>query len=125
MLLFSKTLHLAGTRKLRARFVGPFRVLERIGKTAYRLNLRGRFKQIHNVFHVSQLKKHIPGGSCTTPPEPIQVEGEENFEMEALLKHRSRGNSRLYLVRWLGYGSDHDEWVHEEELADGAGVILK
>ena len=53
MLLSSKTLHLAGTRKLWDRFVGLFRVLERVGKTAYRLNLRGRFKDVHNVFHIS------------------------------------------------------------------------
>ena len=53
VLLSSKTLHLAGTRKLWARFVGPFRVLERVGKTAYRLDLRWRFKDVHNVFHVS------------------------------------------------------------------------
>ena len=94
MLLSSKTLHLAGTKKLRSRSVEPFRVLERIGKTAYRLDLRRRFKGINNVFHVSQLKKHIPRGSSTSPPEPIQVEGEEHFEVEALLQHRSRGNSR-------------------------------
>ena len=93
MLLSSNTLHLAGTKKLRARFVGPFRVMERIGKTAYRLDLRGRFKDTHNVFHVSQLRKHIPGGSSANPPEPIQVEGEEYFEVEAPLLHRSRGNS--------------------------------
>ena len=60
--------------------------------------------------YVSQLKKHTPGGSSTTPPEPIQIEGEEHFELEALLKHRSRGNSRQYLVRWLGYGPEHDDW---------------
>ena len=94
MLLSSKTLYLAGTKKLRARYVGPFRIMERTGKTSYRLDLKNRFKSIHNVFHVFQLKKHIPGGSFTTPPEPIQVEGEEYFEVEALLKHRSRGSSR-------------------------------
>ena len=93
MLLFSKTLHLAGTRQLRSRFVGPFRLMERIGKTAYRLDLRGRFKDVHNVVHVSQLTKHISGGSSANPPEPIQVEGEEHFEVEALLQHRSRGSS--------------------------------
>ena len=65
--------------------------MERIGKTAYRLDLKGRFKSIHNIFHVSQLKKHIPGGSSTTPPEPIQVEGEEYFEVEALLKSQEQG----------------------------------
>ena len=92
VLLSSKTLHLAGTRKLRTRFVGPFRVMERIGKTAYRLDLRQRFKDVHNVFHVSQLRKHIPGGSFANTPEPIQVEGEEHFEVEALLQHRSGGN---------------------------------
>ena len=85
MLLSSKTLHMAGTRKLRARFVGPFRVMECIRKTAYRLDFRGRFKDVHNIFHVSQLKKHILGGSSANPPEPIQVEGEEYFEVEALL----------------------------------------
>ena len=94
MLLSSKTFHFSGTRKLRTRFVGPFRVLERIGKTAYRLDLSGRFKHIHNIFHMSQLRKHTPGGSYTTPPEPIQVEGEDNFEVDILLHHRSRGNSR-------------------------------
>ena len=93
VLLSSKNLYLAGTRKLRVRFVGPFRVLERIGKTAYRLDLRGRFKGVHNVFHVFQLKKYIPGGSSSNPPDLIQVEGEEYFEVEALLQYRSRGNS--------------------------------
>ena len=99
--------------------------MERIGKTAYRLDLRGMFKDVHNIFYMSQLKKHIPGGSSTNPPKPIQVGGKEHFDVEALLQHRSRGNSHWYLVRWLGYWPEHDEWIHEEELADGAGALLK
>ena len=55
--------------------------MERIGKTAYRLDLRGRFKDVHNVFLVSQLKNHLPWGLSANPPEPIQVEGEEHFEV--------------------------------------------
>ena len=53
MLLSSKALHLAGTRKLRARYVGPFRVMECIRRMIYKLDLKGRFKQVRNVFHVS------------------------------------------------------------------------
>ena len=59
------------------------------------------------------------------PPEPIQVEGEDYFKVEALLKHRIRGNAWQYLVRWLGYSTEHDEWVYEKELADGAEAILR
>ena len=41
------------------------------------------------------------------------------------MQYRNRGNSWQYLVRWLHYGPKHNEWVHEVELAKGAGVILK
>ena len=49
----------------------------------------------------------------TSLPDPIQVEGEDHFKVGTLLKHRSRGNSWRYLLRWLGYGPEHDEWIHE------------
>ena len=74
MLLSSKTVHLAGTRKLRARFVGPFRILEHVGRTACRLDLRGKFKDVYNTFHASYLHKHTPGGSSANPTELSQVE---------------------------------------------------
>ena len=59
------------------------------------------------------------------PPELIQVEGDDHFKLEALLKHRSRGNSWQYLVRWLGYSPEQNKWIHKEEVADGAESILR
>ena len=124
MLLNTSNLHLATVRKLRQRFVGPFKVLQRVGKTAYKLDLQGRFTGVHNVFHVSQLRPHVPGGSSAEPPQPVEVEGEAHYEVEALLKHRERRGGRQYLVRWTGYGPEHDEWVHEGEL-EHAKEMLK
>ena len=89
VLLSSKSLHLAGFKRLKARFLGPFRVIEHIGKITYALDLRGRFKSVYNVLHVSQLRIHTPGGSSTDPPQPSQLEGNELFEVGALLKHRA------------------------------------
>ena len=63
VLLATKNLRLQRPRKLQDRFVGPFRVLQRIGKTAYKLDLSGgrhrqALRNIHDVFHVSLLRPH-------------------------------------------------------------------
>lgn len=46
------------SRKLSPRYLGPFQILDRIGLVAYRLAFPPNLSQIHNVFHVSQLKKY-------------------------------------------------------------------
>ena len=93
MLLTTSNLHLATVHKLHQWFVGPFKVLQRVGKTAYKIDLQGRFTGVHNVFHVSQLRP-VPGGSSTEPPQLVKVEDEAHYEVEALLKHRERRGGR-------------------------------
>ena len=53
ILLSLNTLHLAGTKKLIARYMEPFKVMECIKRTSYRFDLKNRLKQIQKVFHVS------------------------------------------------------------------------
>ena len=94
VLLSTSNLHLATVHKLSQWFVGIFKVLQRVDKIAYKLDLQGRFTGVDNVFHVSQLRPHVPSGSSTEPPQPVEVEGVAHYEVEALLKHRERRGGR-------------------------------
>ena len=112
VLLATKNLHLQGPHKLQDCFVGPFQVLQKIGKMAYKLDLSGgRHRQalcsIHNVFHVSLLRPHRDNG-LGTDVLPIDVDGEVEFEVETILKHRQIRGEDQYLVRWKGYDQSED-----------------
>ncbi|XP_028548067.1 uncharacterized protein LOC114578771 [Dendrobium catenatum] len=62
--------------KLSPRYVGPFEILERIGKSAYRLLLSDSMPDVHNVFHVSTLRKWSDSGKKLSADE---VEIQENL----------------------------------------------
>ncbi|MCI47317.1 hypothetical protein A2U01_0068558, partial [Trifolium medium] len=69
------------TKKLCPRYVGPFQIIERVGEVAYRLALPPAMSGVHDVFHVSQLRKFVPDSSVTIElepnmtfqPQPIQI----------------------------------------------------
>ena len=61
VLLNTSNVHIETVRKLRQRFVGPFKVLQCVGKTAYKLDLQVRFTGVHNVFYMFQLRPHLLG----------------------------------------------------------------
>jgi len=58
--------------KLDSRYVGPFRIIERISTLAYRLELPKKLAGVHNVFHVSHLRKVIRNGPVTFPTEQLE-----------------------------------------------------
>ena len=103
--------------KLSARFFGPYKVLEKIGQVAYKLDLPAG-SRIHPVFHVSQLKAHI--GSTDFQSQLLVLDNDGLLVKEPLhiLDRRMKkvGNvaATEVLVRWSNTFPEDDTW---EDLA--------
>ncbi|MGH3054082.1 MAG: DDE-type integrase/transposase/recombinase, partial [Gaiellaceae bacterium] len=93
-------------RKFRPHWVGPIRIVERIGPVDYRLQLPQPLKRMHDVFHVSQLKRfHITGDELK---RQLRMKG---ALMEQRLQTRVINGKTEHLVRWHGMDTDTDTWV--------------
>ncbi|PON67922.1 hypothetical protein PanWU01x14_099190, partial [Parasponia andersonii] len=66
--------------KLAPRYIGPFEIAERIGPVAYRLNLPAQLGHVHNVFHVSILKKYMPDPSHVIQYVHVQIQKDASYE---------------------------------------------
>ncbi len=116
-----------GSRKLVPRWLGPFRVEERVGPVAYKLDLVESMQRLHHIFHVSQLKAYVPpaGAKGRRSPPPIVLDnGALEWEVETILYHskrpcKKRGKEVFdYLIKWKGFGVEHNSWEPEENMAN-------
>jgi hypothetical protein len=68
------------TGKLSPRFVGPFEVKEVVGLVAYKVKLPPALSEIHNIFHVSTLRKHVHDPLHIVDFEPLPVQDDLRYE---------------------------------------------
>ena len=66
--------------KLSPRFVGPFEILERVGQVAYRLALPPSLSGVHNVFHVSMLRKYVSNTTHVLRHEDLELQTDLSYE---------------------------------------------
>ena len=66
--------------KLRPRYIGPYEIIARVGTVAYRLDLPPELYKVHNVFHVSMLRKYIPEPSHVLRDQSVQLKENLTYE---------------------------------------------
>ena len=83
--------------------------------------------QIHPTFHISKLRRFvpntIPSRKTGPPPEPEIVNGQERYEVEAILDSRLRRQKLEYLVKWKNFPRSENTWEPEENV-DGADASI-
>ncbi|KAL5553282.1 hypothetical protein UlMin_040683 [Ulmus minor] len=108
--------------KLSPRFIGPFEILERVGKVAYKLALPPELSSVHNVFHVSMLKKYVSGPSHVLEHEPIQVNEDLTYEEKPVQildrKDKTLRNKVIPLVKvlWRNHKIEEATWEREDDM---------
>ncbi|KAA0054091.1 pol protein [Cucumis melo var. makuwa] len=108
--------------KLSPRFVGSFEILERIGPVAYHLALPPSFSAVHDVFHVSMLKRYVADPTHVVDFEPLQVSENLSYEeqpVEVLAREVKKLHSReIELVKalWHNHGVEEATCEREEDM---------
>jgi hypothetical protein len=115
------SLKLGSCAKLAAKFCGTFEILERIGPVTYMIAFPTPMS-VHNVFHVSLLKKYIPDANHVIDWNVIQVEQEGAFQVHPVhildRKVKQLWNQAIGLVKvqWTWYGPEDATWEHEDAM---------
>ncbi|KAH9752499.1 hypothetical protein KPL71_014711 [Citrus sinensis] len=117
--------------KLSPRYIGPYEIIERIGPLAYRLALPPKLSRIHDVFHVSMLRKYIYDPSHVLSKQPIQLKEDLTYEEEPVEileeKHQVLHSKTIPLVkvRWRNHTKEEVTWEREDLMTYGFGNSIR
>jgi hypothetical protein len=108
--------------KLSPRFLGAFEVKEVVGPVAYKVELPPALSEIHNVFHVSTLRKHVHDPCHIVDYEPLQVQDDLKYEeLPVQILDRKEQQLRtkiipLVKVLWRNHDVEEAPWELEHEI---------
>ncbi|GJR36184.1 putative reverse transcriptase domain-containing protein [Tanacetum coccineum] len=108
--------------KLNPRYVGHFKVLEKIGTVAYKLELPQELNRVHNIFHVSNLKKCYPDEPLAVPLEGLHVDDKLCFMEEPVdimdreVKRLKQSRIPIVKVQWNSRRGPEFTWECEDQF---------
>jgi hypothetical protein len=108
--------------KLAPRFIGPFKILEKRGDVAYQLELSPQMSDVHDVFHVSQMKKCLRVSKEQLPMDGLDAREDLSYQeyhvMIVETSERVTRNKKIKMckMQWSHHTEEEATWEREEEL---------
>lgn len=113
--------------KLTPRWIGPFEITERINPKVYRLRLPDKYpgSPIFNIEHLKAYWEPTKEDRTQMPESTLRKDGSREYEVESILGHKRIGKTKAlkFLVRWVGYGPQFDEWLTAHDLRNASEFL--
>nr|GEX40542.1 putative reverse transcriptase domain-containing protein [Tanacetum cinerariifolium] len=109
-------------RKLNPCYIGPFKVLEKVGTIAYRLELPKQLSRVHSTFHVSNLKKCLSDEPLAIPLDELHIDDKLRFVKEPVeimdreIKQLKQSRILIIKVRWNSKRGPEFTWEREDQF---------
>ncbi|GJT84007.1 putative reverse transcriptase domain-containing protein [Tanacetum coccineum] len=107
---------------LNPRYIGPFKILERIGPVVYKLELPEELSNVHSTFHVSNIKKCLSDESLVILMKELQLDDKLNFVKEPVeimdreVKQLKQSRIPIVKVRWNSKRGPEFTWEREDQI---------
>lgn len=111
--------------KWRPKFMGPLRVLAKIGEVSYKIELPPSMSRAHNVFHVSRLKEVKGDVEKGTMDVIIDADGTVEQEIECILDHKGSKKHRKYHVKFIGETEQEAVWMTRAQLENAKQLVAE
>ncbi|GJR20803.1 hypothetical protein Tco_0969330 [Tanacetum coccineum] len=108
--------------KLNPRYIGPFKILDRVGRVAYKLELPKELSNVHSTFYVSNLKKCLSNESIVIPMKELRLDDKLNFVEEPVeimdheVKQLKQSRIPIVKVRWNSKRGPEFTWEREDQI---------
>ncbi len=109
-------------KKLQPRWIGPFRILKRIGLQAYQLALPEKYAWLHDVFPIQAIEEFNPRDGQPLMPLPY-LEDNDEWEIEEVKDKAMIKGTIHYLVKWEGWPTEYNQWIPKEDMGNAQDAI--
>ena len=108
-------------KKLTARYIKSFKILECISAVVYKLHLSANMR-IHFVFHVLFLKKYSEDKDIADSAI-YELFSDEKYEIEKIVDFKIKFNQSHYLVKWKDWSNEYNKWIKKWDLVNARKLL--